>query len=258
MPTISVITPTCDRPVGIALLERWMARQTQAPDEWIIADGGRQIASLALGGNQTFKRHFLDGSVPPGVANFHANLERGIRAATGDLIIIMEDDDWYADTHIEVMLDKLTQPGITIAGDDQQRYYNLEHRCWRLMQNRGAALAQTGFHRALIPTFLDVIAGRRAQVASADPIQRQRAIGVDAFLWQSQPREAWYLERTETVVGIKGLPGQAGLGMGHRPRVAQWTPDRDGTQLAAWVGVDDAAWYRALQLHARAAHGHLP
>ena len=253
MPSISVITPTCDRPVGILLLERWIARQTQPPDEWIIADGGRREAATILHG----QRHLYDDSVPPGVANFHANLERGIRAATGDLIIIMEDDDWYADTHIATMLAQLSRPGITIAGDDQQRYYNLDHRCWRLMQNKGAALAQTGFHRALIPAFLAVIAGRRAQVDSADPVQRCRAIGVDAFLWQSQPREAWCLERTETVVGIKGLPGQAGLGMGHRPRVAQWTPDPDGTQLAAWVGPADAAWYRALRIPERATHGHL-
>lgn len=230
-----------------------MASQTQPPDEWIIADGGTRAATL-----QQDQRHLYDDAVPPGVANFHANLERGIRAATGDLIVICEDDDHYAPTHLEAMIAKLTQPGILIAGDDQQRYYNLTHRCWRHMQNKGAALAQTGFHRALIPTFLDVIADRRTHVDSVDLTQRRRAIGVDAYFWQSQPRTAWCLTPTETVVGMKGLPGQVGLGMGHRPVLARWTPDPDGTQLAAWVGPDDAAWYRALQAREPATHGHLP
>ncbi len=240
MASVSVVTPTCDRPVGIRLLERWMACQTQAPDEWIIADGGQRATSL-----QHDQRHLYDDSVPPGVANFHANLERGIQAATGDLIIIMEDDDWYAPTHLETIVAQLTQPGITIAGDDQQRYYNLDRRCWRLMQNKGASLCQTGFHRALIPTILGVIAGRRARVRSANPVERTRAIGVDAYLWRSQPRRAWALTHTATVVGMKGLPGQPGLGVGHRPR-GGWTPDPEGTQLRAWVGVADQARYTTL------------
>jgi glycosyltransferase involved in cell wall biosynthesis len=233
MPSISVITPTCNRPVTFALLERWMARQTLAPTEWIVVDGGQVPVRCTLG------QMHLHQPAPPGVANFHANLERGIQAATGDLIIIMEDDDWYASTHLETMVAKLVQPEVTIAGDDQQRYYNLEHCCWRHMQNRGAALCQTGFHRALVPTFLDVIAGRRARVHSANPTERTRAIGVDAYLWQSQPRSAWALTRMATVVGMKGLPGQPARG---------WTPDPDGRQLQAWVGAQDQALYTHLGL----------
>ena len=77
--TVSVITPTCDRPVGIRLLEQWMARQTRPPYEWIIADGGRRAADLRHDG--LVPHHLYDDSIPPGVANFHANLERGVRAA---------------------------------------------------------------------------------------------------------------------------------------------------------------------------------
>lgn len=242
MPSISVITPTCNRPVTFALLERWMTRQTLAPTEWIVADGGQVPVRCTLG--QTH----LHQPAPAGVANFHANLQVAIEVASSDLIICMEDDDWYAPTHLEGLVAKLTQrPEVTIAGDDQQRYYNLEHRCWRHMQNRGAALCQTGFHRALIPTFLDVIAGRRAQVHSASPTERTRAIGVDAYLWQSQPRSAWALTPMATVVGMKGLPGQPGLGVGHRPG-GGWTPDPDGAQLRAWVGAQDQALYTRLGL----------
>ncbi len=251
-PSITVVTPTCDRPVAFALLERWMARQTLVPTEWIVGDGGQAPARCTLG-----QVHLYQPAIP-GVANFHANLERGIQAATGELIIIMEDDDYYAPTHLETLAAKFTQwPEVTIAGDDQQRYYNLEHRCWRLMQNRGAALCQTGFQRSLIPVFLDIIENRRSCVLSDDPVTRRRAIGVDAFFWQSQPRSCWCLDGPSTVVGIKGLPGQVGLGMGHHPILARWNADPDGAQLVTWVGADDAAWYRALETRAGATHGHV-
>lgn len=242
MPSMSVITPTCNRPLGIVALERWMARQTVAPDEWIVADGGRAVPL------QHDQRHLHDPSLPPGVANFHANLTRGLQAAQGDLIVIMEDDDWYASTHLAWMRKAFSRSDVTIAGDDQQRYYNLEYRCWRHMQNRGAALCQTGFVRALIPTVLEVLAERGRRVTSPDPIERRRAIGVDAYLWQSQPRDAWHLEQPKTVVGIKGIPGQVGLGIGHqRDRMRYWTEDPTGAKLAAWVGAGDAAWYRTLE-----------
>lgn len=219
-----------------------MARQTHQPDEWIVVDGGQLPITCTLG-----QTHIHQPS-PPGVANFLANLQTAIEVATGEIIICAEDDDHYAPTHLEVMVTQLTQrPEVTIAGDGQQRYYNLAHHCWRLMRNKGACLAQTGFHRALIPTFLDVIAGRRARVRSASPTERTRAIGVDAYLWQSQLRSAWALTHTATVVGMKGLPGQPGLGVGHRPK-SGWTPDPDGAQLQAWVGAQDQVLYTHLGL----------
>lgn len=38
---VSVITQTADRPRGIELCERYMARQKVQPHEWIVADGGQ-------------------------------------------------------------------------------------------------------------------------------------------------------------------------------------------------------------------------
>ena len=47
--SITVITPTADQPIGMRLLEKYMARQTVQPDEWIVADDGEVPARLALG-----------------------------------------------------------------------------------------------------------------------------------------------------------------------------------------------------------------
>lgn len=223
--TVSVITPTCDRPVGLALAERWMARQTRQPDEWIVADGGRYAAVCTQG-----QRH-LHKAAPAGLQNFTSNLLRAIESVIGDIVVIVEDDDWYAHTHLETLVSRLEAGAGLIAGDDEQCYYNVDRRCFRVFQNTGASLCQTAFVRALLPAFEQTVL-RCARTAS---------YGVDAAFWKGIPREQWTLERHRTVIGTKGLPGQPGLGIGHRPDTA-WTGDADLRQLASWVGPDIDAY----------------
>lgn len=225
--TISVITPTADRPLAFGLAERWMARQTRRPDQWIVADGGRQPVTCTRG------QVHLHEARPPGPQNFLANVRRGLAAATGDVIVWWEDDDWYAPTHLETICAQLT-PGALAAGDDLQQYYHVRKRLYRTFNNKGASLCQTAFPREAIPPFL----------ASVDRCQRGNSYGVDGGFWAALPRTAWALRRTQTVVGMKGLPGQSGLGVGHRP-AGGWKPDRAWATLRAWVG-DDAAVYQSL------------
>jgi glycosyltransferase involved in cell wall biosynthesis len=165
----------------------------------------------------------------PGALNFAGNLLRGIARATGDVVIVMEDDDYYAPTHLERIIRQLEEaPRASAAGDDQQRYYHLPSRRWRIFQNRGASLCQTAFRAAAIPLFAKVV---QEQL-------RRRHFGVDGGFWQALPKAAWTLARTETVVGMKGLPGQIGLGIGHRPTGPGWQSDRHGDTLRRWLGMD--------------------
>ena len=215
-PSISVVTPTCRRPTGLALATRWLQAQTIAPDEWIIAN---------------------DSTEPPGPYNFLDNLERGVARARGDLIVFWEDDDYYAPTHLAALLDLFSVvPDGLLFGDDMQRYYNLPYRRYKVMANQGASLCQTAMHRMLLPWFHDVIVSCRGIVHKAP-------YGVDGRLWgpvlRGDLRGA--LAPLDTVVGIKGLPGTMGLGLGHRPeRVAMWEDDAAGEQLRRWI-TDPAA-----------------
>ncbi len=223
---LSVITPTCDRPFAFGLLERWMARQTRQPDEWIVADGGRFRVKCHHG--QTH----LVATAAPGPANFANNLLRAVDAATGDFIVCMEDDDYYQPTHLVTLERQLSQPGIRMAGDDLQRYYNVAHRKWRIFNNKGASLCQTGFNVSEIPVFRSIV----------KKCLQQRTYGIDGAFWAAQPQAIKSLERHDTVLGIKGLPGQVGLGIGHRPANG-WTSDPAGKQLEAWIGKADADTY---------------
>lgn len=228
--TISLITPTADRPVAFGLCERWMARQTVHPDEWIVADGGQTPAVCTQG-----QRH-LHQPCPPGFGNFLNNVRHGVEAATGDLLIFIEDDDWYAPPHLE-SLSRQVSPDIQAVGDDLQQYYHLGHRVWRTFNNKGASLCQTGLTRRAVPCFLKALERARAD----------RSYGVDARFWSSIPPALTSLQRTQTAVGMKGLPGQAGLGIGHRPNLGPpWHRDDSAySALRKWVGADVEV-YRSL------------
>lgn len=225
-PRISVVTPTCDRPVGFRLAEVWMQRQTRPPDEWIVADGGQRPACCTRG--QTH----LHAPAPPGPRNFLANLARGLAAATGDVIVFMEDDDYYAPGHLAALAQLLADaPEALLAGDSQPRYYHLPRRCWKILEPAGASLCQTAVRRAGLPALQDAlrICARRASYE------------VDARLWELVPPTARVRAPLLTSVGMKGLPGQPGLGIGHRPD-HQWTPDPQLVTWRAWVGADADAY----------------
>lgn len=224
---VSVITPTCDRPAGIALCERFMARQSFIPDEWIVADGGQEPAPLTMG------QIHLHQPGPPGATNFCTNLLNAITAARGELVVVIEDDDHVAPDHLETLVATLeAHPESLLAGDDCQRYYNVAHRCWRTFQNVGASLCQTAMRRAAIPAF----------VATVRDCMARNSYGVDTNLWRRTPREQWALTGRMTVLGVKGLPGRAGLGIGHRPAGPAWTADPDLAQLEHWIGADAALY----------------
>lgn len=224
---ITAITPTCDRPVAFAFAEKYLARQTVQPDEWIVADGGNVPVKCNMG-----QVHLWQAS-PSGPENFSRNLLTAMAAATGDIAIFFEDDDHYAPEHIQRMLDLVDRYQL-IGADAKQRYYNVSSRCWRIFDNVGASLCQTAIRRELWPAFETMI---RACSAKG-------SYGIDTNFWRSVPSSQWGIAHSKTVTGIKGLPGRPGLGVGHRPGVG-WTRDPHLHQLRAWIGAD-AAMYEDL------------
>lgn len=219
---ITVITPTCDRQFGINLLEKYVARQTVQPDQWIVADGGQVPAKLTMG--QTH----IHNPRPPGAANLTGNMLAALDAAEGDVVAIMEDDDWYRADHLERALDGLSRA--PVYGCNWLHYYHVGDRRWAKLQNRGSALCQTAFMSSEIDRMMN--ATKRAMNAGT--------YGIDGQFWTGLEAHA---TGPQTVIGMKGLPGTRGLGVGHRshPRL-RWTPDPDLSELRRWIG-DDAALY---------------
>lgn len=214
---ISVVTPTGDRPFGIALAEKYMARQTIKPYEWIVADGGKDPARCTMG-----QTHLHEPS-PSGAANLAKNVIRAMDAASGDAIVMWEDDDAYAPDHLEKCIEGLARQ--SVYGSRTLKYFNVVERCWAKFPNNGAALCQTAFRRSEIPRMRE--AAEQA-LAAGD-------YKIDGRFWRGLTHLA---NGSTTVVGIKGLPGQRGLGTGHRPseRRGLWKSDPKMEKLREWIG----------------------
>lgn len=234
MPGVTVITPTCDQPTGLRLCEGYLARQTYRGEvQWIVVDDGVTPARLSRPCEYIWRPREPGCT---GAQSLCRNLLAAVPLVRGAIVAIVEHDDYYAPTHLERLVAALVDEGRLIAGDDEQRYYHVGQRVWRVFQNRGASLCQTAFRVALLPLFEQVI--RQAL--------RRDSYGVDGAFWEQAPAHAKALAHaTGTVVGIKGLPGRPGLGIGHRPTGPLWRADPDGATLRAWLGDDAAAYLEA-------------
>ncbi|MES2625890.1 MAG: glycosyltransferase family A protein [Pseudomonadota bacterium] len=222
---ITLITPTADQPNGVVLLEKYMSTQTEKFHQWIVADDGIEHASLTMG-----QTHLVRPRQHEGAQSLASNILAALPHVSGDIVIIVEHDDYYAKDHISVCLDRLEH--VKATGSKWQRYYNVYYRTHRTMKNIGSALCNTAFRAELIPHV-----ERAAQKAFS-----RNAIGLDRFFWDSLAGMAVETHDINTVVGIKGLPGRKGLGIGHKPPDGRSTPDPDLNQLRAWIG-DDAESY---------------
>lgn len=218
---VSVITCTHDRPEAMALCEHYVARQTVRPHEWIVADDGdnRYVPQMPC------KRPERPVATA-GALSLCDNMLAALDAVTGDVVVVMENDDWYSPNHIEVCLEQMRDAEVVGAGT--LRYFNVAHRKYRVMQNRGSALCNTAFSVGVLPKMRDAVLQTR----------RSGSYGIDAAFWQSVDGK---VHNHETVVGIKGMPGTSGLGIGHRPR-GGWVDDPNMDMLRQWIGDDVEAY----------------
>jgi len=207
----------------------WMVRQDlrNTSVEWIVVDDCDPPTHVRFG--QTVIRP-MPRWEPGGKQTFTRNMLAGLAAATGEKILFIEDDEFYARAYLQNMNTLLDSS--QLVGQAPARYYHVGIRRFRVLPNHThASLCQTGI-RAELKTRL-----RGLLEASPTPF-------IDIPLWN--PLTAGTLVRgADDVVSIKGLPGRPGIGIGHRPgrgRPASWTPDSNLEQLKRWCG-DDADLY---------------
>ncbi len=113
---ISVIVPTCDRPVLLRMAVRSLLRQSHSAAEIIIVDDGsteenrREMAKI--------------GDWDPSISIFHLKKNMGVSAArnfglakaTGDLVVFLDDDDLLHARALELNMDFLDDhPGADIV-----------------------------------------------------------------------------------------------------------------------------------------------
>ena len=222
---LTVLTPTGERPEAFELCQRMMARQTyNGPVIWIVVDDGRTPSGVWL------KRAKWNVEIirpeplwAPGQNTQGRNLLAGLARVGPDTVLtIVEDDDYYAPEWLQWVADHSREA--ELIGEGDAIYYNVRRRKYRRLSNtEHASLRCTAIRGAAIETFRDVL---------AVPYRYY-----DLRLW-AQHKDRKVFERRLTV-GMKALPGRAGIALGHD---GKGNDDKDGTQLRALIG-DDADWY---------------
>lgn len=113
-PKVSVLLPTARRQQWVHLVLRMMAEQTRQPDEIVIVNSGDPFTNLPSNAREVkaIKKGFPEQN------------GQSILEATGDIMIFMDDDDYYAPTRIERQIEPIIAGRATVTG--MKMYYYVE------------------------------------------------------------------------------------------------------------------------------------
>lgn len=225
---IYLLTPTGARPEGMSLLARALSAQKYAgPAQWIVVDDCDPATPVPPA------RDWIDVAVirpewrwRPGMNTQAACMAAGLACIPdGATCIILEDDDAVLPNHITTVLAALERA--ELVGERVARYYNVATGRYKTIPGQShASLASTAVRGRALAMLREVCsAGSRR---------------IDMDLWRGFTGSKKLLD-AENVVGIKGLPGRAGIGVGHRDTFG--IPDPAGRVLVDWIGAERAAAY---------------
>jgi hypothetical protein len=217
---ITAITLTGDRPLPFDLCRQWISAQTVKPDQWIIVDDGKLPMKVnGLPAYAEYVRREPQRSDPQ--HTMILNLKEALKKVTGEYIIILEDDEYYAPAYIEEMVKRLNQH--EVVGIGNSKYYHIAGGYFTNENMNHASFAQTAFRNNKIPVleatfngdcFVDIRFWKKA----------------NGFVFDDGEENPLY-------VGIKGLPGRPGIGNGHLFD-NNYKKDTDHKILKKWIPKD--------------------
>lgn len=227
-PSLTLITPTGDRQEAFALCERWIANQRYTGDfTWIVADDGVDPTACTMG-QQVIRRQ-------PGKGHtLCAQLRDVLPLVETDLILIIEDDEYYGPDYLSTMVGQLEHADL--VGERASKYYFPTQRKW--MQYPAwhhVALCRMGWRRSVLPTAIAAVTGTDHR-------------SVDLRIWNAWTgsRRVWIdtVGDMRLSVGIKGMPGRA-CGV-NRPPVGSHD-DPNGEKLRQMLGNDADVYLQMYQ-----------
>lgn len=237
---ISLITPTGNRHLCMERCKYYIERQSfQGQMEWIICDDGEQTRDITFSSsreNLVIKK-FTRPSSKNKAKSFTGNLLNCLKQCSGEIICIIEDDDWYSPDYVIKSIQRMGDYNL-IIGEPKAIYYNVQQRCYRVNGNTNrASLCQTVLKSEL-----------KCKLKKYCENHRGSAF-VDGRLWthvrENGIKYALYGDERLSI-GIKGLPGRKGIGIGHRPG-GTYKRDANFKFLESLIGKKDAEFYKCLQ-----------
>ena len=232
---IVLITPTGSRYDQIMLCAHYMKRQTyEGKVLWLIVDDGVKRTTDSITTefkcNWEIVKLYLTPSWRPGQNTQARNLYTAtehlrLNYSEDDIegIFIIEDDDYYKANYLEEMMKRFGD--YDIIGEKNTVYYNVKWRnYYRHPNTTHASLFQTAFSIKALSLF-------------------EQSLGVkfiDCLFWEKGVNKHLF-NAGDLAVGMKGIPGRAGIGMGHN-RNSGMTNDLALHKLRELIG-DDCEFY---------------
>lgn len=156
----------------------------------------------------------------------------------GQPITVWEDDDWYDPLWLETVVREIDKA--ELIGEPLARYYNVKQRRYKRFNNmQHCSLRCSAMRGSAVTKFRQTL--------------ERPELFYDIRLWREFAGSK-HLIKSELTVGIKGMPGRAGIGGGHREMWGQLDTNLD--VLRKWTGegaeiyapyYDEAQAMKALQ-----------
>lgn len=224
---LTIITPTGERPEAFEICQKLLQRQNyRGAVHWIVVDDGQKPLDITLR-RENWRIDVLrpEPFWKRGDNTQGRNIIAGMAAMDPDAspLTIWEDDDYYAQDWLQWLAENAGEA--ELIGEDTAIYYNPRLRRWGEMRNKGhASLRCSAMSGDAIETFRDVL-------RVPDPFY-------DLKLW-SRHGDKKLFPRARTI-GMKGLPGRAGIAPGHTGFSGKRDPELQ--KLRELIG-DDADLY---------------
>jgi len=225
---VTLVTPTGCRPEAFELTRQWIFAQKTKPGQWLVIDDGQIPLPEHLKEGLEYVRRV------PKENEGHTltlNMKTVLPYIKGDMILIIEDDDWYGPDYITTMKKYLER--YDLVGEAFARYYHVPTMKYRRIGNdKHASFCQTGFAKSLLPIFEGCLEG--------DPY-------VDDRFWKAVKDRKYLIVDTEDRLklhcSMKGLKGRKGIGTGHNKDARYYNMDAGLEFLIKWVGKENAKIY---------------
>lgn len=234
---IALITPTGARRAQFNLCMQWMRRQTYTGRVvWLIVDDADPVTTDAV--DENFKPDWTIIKVhpipvwEPGQNTQSRNLITGLYVLRDNYpnikaIFFIEDDDYYRPQYLQRMMDHFD--GVKVLGELNTVYYNVVYRTYFINRNTShSSLFQVAIRPEMIELFQSIIYDKFIDFKF---YQRLHAEG---FVSRG---EVGFFNENNLAIGMKGMPGRAGIGAGHG-RLMNMLPDANMIYLRNQIGED--------------------
>lgn len=215
------------RPESLRIFQKYLNQQTYSGViQWVVIDD--QSTPLQLGPLMAnIQAEIRKGPTvwQEGLNTQKVNLTEALKYVKGKYLFFAEEDDFINPKFIETMVWMLDR--FVLVGESNSKYFNVAVPGWKQMSNfRHASLSSTGMRIEALPHLQAAIAAQ--------------GLYIDIELWGNVRRAGLptlLFSDKQLSVGIKGMPGRAGIGVGHT-KTKDYLIDPKGDKLAEWIGAD--------------------